>query len=152
MICTVRLAAQVLSAIDKGETYETSAVAFQKLKDAGIKRSIMILIGLGGKHYSHDHVIRSADLCSEAIPEFLSLLTVSYPRGKGRVEAGYKNIAEESESNEQSFQEMDTVELLDEMKRFLEALDIPREKRTIFRSDHASNYLVLKGILGRDQA
>ena len=46
---------------------------------------------------------------------------------------------------------MDTVELLDEMKRFLEALDIPREKRTIFRSDHASNYLVLKGILGRDK-
>ena len=76
-LCIVRLAAQVLSAIDKGETYETSAAALQKLKDAGIKRSIMILIGLGGKHYSHDHVIRSADLCSEAIPEFLSLLTVS---------------------------------------------------------------------------
>ena len=92
----------------------------------------MILIGLGGKQYSHDHVIRSADLCSESIPEFLSLLTLSFPRGKGRVEAGYKHIAEEGESNEQSFQEMDTFELLDEMKRFLEALDIPREKGQFF--------------------
>ena len=93
----------------------------------------MILIGLGGKQYSHDHVIRSADLCSESIPEFLSLLTVSLPsRGKGRVEAGYKHIAEEGESNEQSFQEMDTFELLDEMKRFLEALDIPRGKGQFF--------------------
>ena len=35
-----------------------------------------------------------------------------------------------------------------EMKLFMENLEL---KETIFRSDHASNNLILKGILGRDQ-
>jgi hypothetical protein len=34
------------------------------------------------------------------------------------------------------------------MERFLSALEL---NRTIFRSDHASNWLVLKGTLGRDK-
>jgi hypothetical protein len=34
------------------------------------------------------------------------------------------------------------------MKLLMENLDL---KKTIFRSDHASNHLVLKGILGRDK-
>jgi hypothetical protein len=40
---------------------------------------------------------------------------------------------------------------LQEMKVFLEAVSISRDGKTIFRSDHESNYLVLKGRLGRDK-
>eukprot|EP00571_Detonula_confervacea_P006857 CAMPEP_0172316310 /NCGR_PEP_ID=MMETSP1058-20130122/27753_1 /TAXON_ID=83371 /ORGANISM="Detonula confervacea, Strain CCMP 353" /LENGTH=272 /DNA_ID=CAMNT_0013030587 /DNA_START=328 /DNA_END=1146 /DNA_ORIENTATION=+ len=142
----------VLSAIEKGETFETSLDALTKLKDAGINRSIMILIGLGGKAYSNDHAIHSAALCSAARPEFLSLLTTSFPRGMGRVEEGYMSIQKDDEDNMlPSFEELSTIETLEEMKIFLESLTIPREAKTIFRSDHASNYLVLKGILGRDK-
>lgn len=140
----------VLAAIEKGETFESSANALQKLKDAGIKRSIMILIGLGGKEYSHEHALCSAQLCSQSQPEFLSLLTTSFPRGKSRVEEGYENI-QTNEDSQSSFEELSTKETLLEMKYFLESLTIPKEARTIFRSDHASNYLVLKGILGRDK-
>jgi hypothetical protein len=40
------------------------------------------------------------------------------------------------------------LELFREMETFLTALEL---KNTIFRSDHASNYLVLKGVLGKDK-
>jgi tRNA A37 threonylcarbamoyladenosine biosynthesis protein TsaE len=35
------------------------------------------------------------------------------------------------------------------MQQFLQALEL---KRTVFRSDHASNWLVLKGVLGSEKA
>ena len=35
------------------------------------------------------------------------------------------------------------------MERFLSALEL---ERTVFRSDHASNWLALKGTLGADKA
>jgi hypothetical protein len=40
---------QVLAAVDKGETFETTREALDKLGAAGITRSVMILNGLGGK-------------------------------------------------------------------------------------------------------
>ena len=43
---------------------------------------------------------------------------------------------------------MNTLELIKEMGLFIEKLEL---ESTVFRSDHASNYLVLKGILNRDK-
>lgn len=136
----------VLSAVNKGETYQSSLDALTKLGDAGIKRSVMILLGLGGKEHSERHAVNSAKLCSHAEPEYLSILTTSFPRGKSRVEEGY-DLNDESDS---VFEELSPRESLVELKRFLSAVELPKN-RTIFRSDHASNYLVLKGRLGRDK-
>jgi hypothetical protein len=110
----------------------------------------MILIGLGGKSLSTQHALHSASLCNEAQPEYLSLLTVSFPRGKARVEEGYSNLFADA-SSQSSFVEVSVMESLEEIRVFLNAIDIPRDGKTIFRSDHASNYLVLKGRLGRDK-
>jgi len=137
----------VLSAIQKGETYQTSMEALNKLRDAGIKRSVMILLGLGGKQYSTQHALNSAKLATEAQPEFLSMLTTSFPRGKKRLEEGYLNHS----GSMSSFQELSPREILAELELFLDAVNIPHSGKTIFRSDHASNYLVLKGRLGRDR-
>ena len=137
----------VLSAVNKGETYESSLGALTKLKDAGIKRSVMILIGLGGREHSERHAERSAALCNEARPEYLSVLTTSFPRGKGRVEIGY----EKNGDSRENFAELTPREGLAELELFLQSIDMPRSGKTIFRSDHASNYLVLKGRLGRDR-
>ena len=139
----------VLSAVRKGETYKTSVEALTKLKEAGIKRSVMILIGLGGKKLSTQHALNSAALCSETQPEYLSLLTVSFPRGKDRVEDGFSSI--DTPLGSCSFEELSVLQSLEEIKQFLTAVDLPHNGRTIFRSDHASNYLVLKGRLGRDK-
>jgi len=49
---------------------------------------------------------------------------------------------------DEPFVALSQVELFQEMETFVEHLNL---EKTIFRSDHASNYLVLKGVLGRDK-
>lgn len=128
---------EVLRLVKKGESYESSLNALQKLKAAGIKSSVMILNGLGGPKLSQQHAINSARLMNAAQPEYLSTLVVSFPKGEQRFKESFPDYQPLSQS--QLFQEMDWL---------LSELEL---KKTVFRSDHASNYLVLKGILGRDK-
>jgi radical SAM superfamily enzyme YgiQ (UPF0313 family) len=128
----------VLDRVHKGETFATSLSALQKIKAAGAKSSVMILNGLGGSRYSEQHALNSARLMNEAQPEYLSTLVVSFPLGMERFEAGFEG----------EFEPLDQAGLFREMYQLLDALDL---KQTIFRSDHASNYLTLKGTLGKDK-
>jgi len=131
---------EVLALIEKGETYQSSLVALKKIKQAGMKSSVMILNGLGGPELSKQHAINSAKLMNEAQPDFLSTLVVSFPLGEERFA---KNFPEH-----QPFRLLHQQELFTEMRVLLSELELDK---TIFRSDHASNYLVLKGILGKDK-
>ena len=131
---------EVLKLIEKGETYQSSLVALNKIKQAGMKSSVMILNGLGGPELSKQHAVNSAKLMNEAQPDYLSTLVVSFPLGEERFA---KNFPEN-----QPFRLLNQQELFREMKILLSALELDK---TIFRSDHASNYLVLKGILGKDK-
>jgi len=133
---------EVLKLIEKGETYQSSLVALKKIKQAGMKSSVMILNGLGGPELSQQHAINSARLMNEAQPDFLSTLVVSFPLGVERFAKNFNDRA-------QPFRLLTQAELFDEMKVLLSALEL---EKTIFRSDHASNYLVLKGVLGKDKA
>ncbi|MGE5768924.1 MAG: radical SAM protein [Betaproteobacteria bacterium] len=127
----------VLAAVNKGETYESTREALDKLGAAGITRSVMILNGLGGKAWSAQHAENSARLMNATQPEYLSTLVVSFPKGEQRLRAGFPG-----------WEPLDQHELFVEMERFLAALDL---SRTVFRSDHASNWLILKGTLGADK-
>jgi radical SAM superfamily enzyme YgiQ (UPF0313 family) len=127
----------VLAAVAKGETFETTRAALDKLGVAGITRSVMILNGLGGKALSTQHADNSARLMNATQPEYLSTLVVSFPTGDARLRAGFPG-----------WEPLTQHELFVEMERFLSALEL---KRTVFRSDHASNWLVLKGTLGADK-
>ena len=129
----------VLERVNKGETFDTSLAALQKIKAAGAKSSVMILNGMGGKLYSKQHAVNSARLMSQAQPEFLSTLVVSFPHGVERYQQGFGG----------EFEALDQAGLFREMYWLLDNLEL---ENTIFRSDHASNYLVLKGNLGRDKA
>ncbi|QFU21057.1 radical SAM protein [Shewanella eurypsychrophilus] len=130
---------EVLDRIEKGETYESSLNALLKIKAAGIKSSVMILNGLGGTELSHQHAVNSAKLMNAAQPEYLSTLVVTLPLGTQSMDARFDG----------AFQLPDQMGLFKEMQTLLQELNLDK---TIFRSDHASNYLVLKGILGRDKA
>ncbi|WP_426370460.1 radical SAM protein [Pseudocolwellia sp. HL-MZ7] len=134
---------EVLQLIEKGETYKSSLIALNKIKQAGMKSSVMILNGLGGPELSKQHAINSARLMNAAQPDFLSTLVVSFPLGEERFA---KNFIE---NNHQPFRLLEQQELFQEMKLLLSELEL---EKTIFRSDHASNYLVLKGVLGKDKA
>ena len=127
----------VLAAVDKGETFASTREALDKLGAAGITRSVMILNGLGGKVLSEQHAANSARLMNATQPEYLSTLVVSFPTGEERLRAGFPG-----------WEPLAQHELFVEMERFLAALEL---RRTVFRSDHASNWLVLKGTLGADK-
>jgi radical SAM superfamily enzyme YgiQ (UPF0313 family) len=128
---------EVLARVNKGETFESTRQALEKLQNAGIKRSVMILNGLGGEGLSKQHAMNSAALMNAAQPEFLATLVVSFPKGEARFRESFAD-----------WTPLSVPGLLREMELFLSELEL---KRTVFRSDHASNWLVLKGTLGADK-
>ena len=128
----------VLDRVNKGESFATSLAALRKIKAAGSKSSVMILNGMGGKRFSRQHAENSARLMNGAQPDYLSTLVVSFPAGVDRFQAGFKG----------EFEPLDQAGLFQEMFWLLDNLEL---ESTIFRSDHASNYLVLKGTLNRDK-
>jgi radical SAM superfamily enzyme YgiQ (UPF0313 family) len=127
----------VLARIDKGETFAGTVEALDKLRDAGIARSVMILNGLGGVHHSAAHACRSADLANATQPEFLATLVVSFPNGERRFRTAFPE-----------WSPLDVPGLLREMAQFIGRLAL---ERTIFRSDHSSNWLSLRGNLPQDK-
>ena len=129
---------KVLECVHKGETFETSKEALLKLKAAGIKSSVMILNGLGGRKFSEQHAVNTAKLMNETQPEFVSTLVVSFPMGEDRFRVGFNG----------DYEPLEQSELFREIRTFIENLEL---NDTVFRSDHASNYLVLKGNLGADK-
>ncbi|MFT7339088.1 MAG: radical SAM superfamily enzyme YgiQ (UPF0313 family) [Marinobacter maritimus] len=129
---------EVLRRINKGETWESTRSALLKIREAGLTSSVMVLNGLGGETLSRQHAINTATLCNETQPDYLSTLVVSFPQGEERFREGFG----------EDFMPLSRQGLFEEIRTFLEHLNL---ERTVFRSDHASNYLVLKGNLGRDK-
>lgn len=128
---------EVLQRVNKGETLDSTRQALDKLGAAGINRSVMLLNGLGGRLLSKQHAENSARLINLTQPEFLATLVVSFPQGEARFRQGFPQ-----------WEPLDQQQLFAEMEQFLQALEL---KRTVFRSDHASNWLVLKGVLGAEK-
>lgn len=128
---------EVLARVNKGETYASTLRALTKLGEAGIVRSVMILNGLGGRSLSAQHADQSAALMNAAQPEYLSTLVVSFPLGDARFKERFTD-----------FEPLDQHGLFIELQRLMSQLEL---NNTVFRSDHASNYLPLKGTLGVDK-
>lgn len=128
----------VLARVDKGETFESTREALDRLGQAGIRRSVMIINGLGGATLSEQHAEHSARLINATAPEHLSTLVLMLADGGTRLREGWPD-----------WQPLSRTGLFREMERFLSMLEL---RRTRFRSDHASNWLVLKGTLGTDKA
>lgn len=129
---------KVLACINKGESFESSKAALLKLKAAGIKSSVMILNGLGGQAFSRQHALNSARLMNETQPEYVSTLVVSFPMGEERFREGFQG----------AYEPLTQMQLFEEIRLLVSSLEL---ENTVFRSDHASNYLVLKGTLGEDK-
>jgi len=128
---------EVLKRIKKNETYSTTVDSLIEIKKSGITTSVMILNGLGGVTLSREHAENSAKLVNHSQPDYLSTLVLTFPKGEKRFVSHFRD-----------FQKLNKVELFKELRLFLLKTEL---ERTIFRSDHASNYLILKGTLGRDK-
>lgn len=127
----------VLEMVNKGETFESSVSALKKIRDSGIRSSVMVLNGLGGQRYSEQHALNSAKAVNAAQPDYVSTLVVSFPMGEDRYRERFSD-----------WEPLNQRQLFKELRAFISHLEL---ENTVFRSDHASNYLPLKGVLGKDK-
>lgn len=130
---------EVLELMNKGVNSDEMLKAALRIKESGIKLSTMILSGLGGKDLYKNHAINSAKLISKIKPDYLSLLTLLVEES-----SDLNKMIEEDE-----FKLLNPKEVLDETKIFIENLEL---EKTLFRSNHASNYVNLEGVLNEDKS
>lgn len=129
---------KILKKINKGIATSEMEKQLMKVSESGIKLSIMIISGLGGKELTYEHAIESAKLVSRVKPKFLSLLTLMLEEGT----PFYSDV------KNKKLDLLNPEEILLETKLLVENLEL---KNTIFRVNHASNYLSLEGILCKDK-
>ncbi|WP_419192108.1 radical SAM protein [Engelhardtia mirabilis] len=128
----------VLEQLTKGVDAAEMIRVANKAQEAGVKLSTMILLGAGGRELSRDHAIASARVVNAIGPRFVSTLVMTPVEGTP--------LAAADERGE--FDHMDPVELAAELREFVAHLELDA---TIFRSNHASNYLTLAGTLPKDK-
>lgn len=129
---------RVLAAVNKGSTRAEILEAGRKALDAGFPLSVTVILGLGGAAGSLEHIEETASLCSEMNPTYLSALTLML----GPLEGWF------ARQMGPDFQFVDRVGMLRELKLLIERLET---RDCVFRTNHASNYLPLKGVLARDR-
>ncbi|MBS4960108.1 MAG: B12-binding domain-containing radical SAM protein [Clostridiales bacterium] len=129
---------EVLRRVKKGATAEEIQEAGQKLRKAGIKVSMTLISGLGSRKRLREHAIHSAELISAIKPEFVGFLTLMIEPGTPLYD----------EVRDDKFQRLKPEDVVEEMKLFLTHVDT---EGTVFRANHASNYISLAGTLNRDK-
>ena len=123
----------VLERMQKGHTAAAIVAAGQKARRAGLALSGTAISGLGSRELAVD----TARALSAMNPEYIGLLTLMVEPGTPL----------ERWVREGSFQVLGPAEILQETALLLDHMDSPG---SVFRMNHASNYLTLKGTLNRD--
>lgn len=130
----------ILKKVTKGATSKGIIKACLKAQDCGITLSCMIILGLGGRKYSEQHIRDTARVISEISPRFVGALSL---------------ILEERIYDEfmtkfgEKFENLDDLELLKELSLLIENLNPKTE--VIFRANHASNISSIGGTLPADK-
>ena len=130
---------EVLKAIRKGSTREEIITAVKMLESAGIKASVTFISGLAGKAGWRDHAVNTGTMITEMGASYVALLTLMLdPRTE---------IARQIREGE--FELLSPEEVVAETYLMLQNANPVRP--CVFRSNHASNYLSLKGNLPEDR-
>ena len=132
---------EVLARMCKNATREQLIEGVRRAEDAGIAASVTFISGLGGRERWKEHAVASATMISEMRPSYASWLTLMLDPAAPVT----KDIAEGK------FELLKPLEVLDEMEVMLEHVELPEGVTCVFRSNHASNYLSLKGDLPADR-
>lgn len=129
---------RILDAVKKGVSPADMIAAGQKVKASGLGLSVTLISGLGGKDLWEEHALESARVISAIKPDYLALLTLTLERGAP--------LLRDVEAGKFSF--LTPWEVLRETRLLIENLDL---KGCIFRSNHASNYFSLGGVLNEEK-
>ena len=135
---------KVLHKIVKGNTAQDMIDGTKRIKESGFKISTIVMLGVGGKEFSKEHIEETAKVLSEAPPHYLSFLTTFSVPG-----TPYHKMEERG-----LISALTSKELFLEMKGILQNLRLKSLKespRIIFRANHVSNQFPLGGVLPRDK-
>lgn len=129
----------VLERLKKGVDSAEMVRVAHKAHAAGAQLSTMILLGAGGRAASREHAQASARVVNAIQPRFVSTLVMTPVPDTPLHEDARRGLVDE----------LDAVELAAELRAFVADLEL---EATIFRSNHASNFLALAGRLPKDKA
>lgn len=130
---------ELLAKIKKGATPDEMAEGCRRATEAGLKLSVTVILGLGGRGMSVQHARNTAKLLNRIQPRYLSALTLML----GPYEDEYKAAMGTG------FELNSPVDDVVELREIVANLETDK---CIFRSNHASNYLALAGTLQDDKA
>jgi len=127
-----------LKNIIKGATSETMITMGKKIRAAGIKLSITVLLGIAQAARSSIHAKETGRVLSEINPEYVGALSLMiYPRAR---------LYEQHKSGD--FVLLEPEEMLKELRDMIQATNL---SRGLFHANHASNYLPIRAVFPRDK-
>lgn len=130
---------EVLKEINKGVDRDTLVEAAKKVRTAGILLSVTVIAGIGGRKMSKSHAIKTGEIISNINPDYLGVLTLMAEEGTGL----------HSKILSKEFEVLSDREILNEIKLLIEYINV--KENMIFRCNHASNYISLRGTLPKDK-
>lgn len=129
---------KILKDIKKGVNSAQMIEAGRKIVEADIELSVTLISGIGGKVNSELHAVESAKTLNKMKPHYIGLLTLLLEEDTQL----YKEVLGGR------FQLLTPREVLKETRILVEGLEV---NNCIFRSNHASNYVSLRGTLMKDK-
>jgi len=130
----------ILKKVTKGATGQTIIKACQKAKDVGFTISCMIILGLGGKTYSKQHIEDTAKVLSAAAPHYVGTLTLHLE----------DDIRDEFLTKfKEPFLPIDDSEALNELELLISKMEPQSE--VVFRANHGSNAYPIGGTFPQDK-
>jgi radical SAM superfamily enzyme YgiQ (UPF0313 family) len=130
---------EVLEDINKGVDSNNLIKAGERVKDADILLSVTVIAGIGGREKSKNHAIKTGKIIGSMAPDYLGVLTLMIEEGT--------NLHNKILNKE--FEVLSDKEILNEIKILIQHIDI--NESMVFRCNHASNYISLRGNLPEDK-
>lgn len=130
----------ILKKVTKGATSTTIIRACKKAKDAGYILSCMIILGLGGKTHSKEHIRGTAQVINASAPHYVGALTLYLENG---IKDEFLNKFGEP------FTPVSDSEAREELEDLVSQIDVKDE--VIFRANHGSNAYTIKGTFPQDK-
>ena len=129
----------LLKEVRKGATAEEILEGARRIKEAGLKISVMVILGLGGIKQTHEHAIETAKVVSAMAPTYLSALSLMLHPGT--------ELRKKAEQG--TFTPLSPYQMMSELVEILE--NIQTSSPIIFRASHPSNFATFAGTIPKDQ-
>ena len=130
----------ILKKVTKGATYKTIVQSCKKAKENNYVLSCMIILGLGGKKYTFEHIKETAKIVSEVSPDYVGALNLHLD---GSLHSEFM-----AKFNE-PFEFLNDMQILNELELLISQIN--SSSPIIFRANHASNVYSIKGTLPYDK-